>query len=97
MNKDIAFPETSHPVDYSAKKALASHFNQLVEDRGLNQKQISAITGMTQPKVSQIKNYNLKNISLERLINALVALDQRVDIIITHSKNNDSACINVRY
>ena len=41
---------------------------------------------MPQSKVSQIKNYKLQNISLERLMQALVALDQRVEILARASR-----------
>ncbi|MEX0738992.1 MAG: XRE family transcriptional regulator [Pseudohongiella sp.] len=37
---------------------------------------------MSQPKVSQVRRYKLQNISLERLMLALVALDQRVEIVV---------------
>jgi len=44
--------------------------------------EVASITGMMQPKVSQARRYKLKNISLERLIQALVSLDQQVEIIV---------------
>ena len=37
---------------------------------------------MTQPKVSQVRRYKLQNISLERLMQALVSLDQQVKIVV---------------
>ena len=57
-------------------------FNELVEECGLSQTEVAAITGMTQPKVSQVRRYKLQNISLERLMQALVSLDQRVEIVV---------------
>ena len=50
----------------------------LIEKRGLSQIAAASITGMTQPKISQVRRYKLQNISLERLMHALIALDQRV-------------------
>jgi len=38
--------------------------------------------GLPQPKVSAIKNYQLHGISLERLIAALVVLDQSIVITV---------------
>ena len=38
--------------------------------------------GISQSKVSAIRNYKLHGISLERLLQALVALDQRVAIVV---------------
>ena len=62
----------------SAKAALALKFNELIDRRGLSPTAAAKLTGMTQPKVSQVRRYKLQNISLERLMQALVSLDQRV-------------------
>ena len=56
--------------------------NTLFDQRGLSQTEAAAITGMTQPKVSQVRRYKLQNISLERLMQALVSLDQQVKIVV---------------
>lgn len=62
----------------SAKAVLAVKINELLKNRGFSQTQAAGITGMTQPKVSQVRQYKLQNISLERLMLALVSLDQQV-------------------
>jgi predicted XRE-type DNA-binding protein len=76
---DLGFDDAE---ELSAKAALALNLNELIEQRGLNQTAAAAITGMTQPKVSQIRRYKLRNISLERLMQALVSLDQEVEIVV---------------
>lgn len=68
--------------ELSAKAVLALKFNELIDQRGLSQTETAAVTGMTQPKVSQVRRYKLQNISLERLMQALVSLDQQVEIVI---------------
>ena len=50
---------------------------------------------MTQPKVSQVRRYKLQNISLVRLMQALVSLDQRVEIIVRPARRAHGACITV--
>lgn len=55
----------------SAKAVLAVKLNELIAKRGLSQTEAAHITGMTQPKVSQVRHYKLQNISLERLMRAL--------------------------
>lgn len=74
---DIGFEDAE---ELSTKAALALKLNQLIAQRGLNQTDAAAIVGMTQPKVSQVRRYKLQNISLERLMQALVSLDQHVEI-----------------
>ena len=53
------------------------------------------MTGMTQSKVSQVRRYKLLNISLERLMQALVSLDQHVEIVVRPARRNDQAGITV--
>ena len=70
-------------------------FNELVEECGLSEIEVAAITGMTQPKVSQVRRYKLQNISLERLMQALVSLDQRVEIVVRPARRAHVAGITV--
>ena len=81
--------------ELSAKAALAFKLNELIAKRGLSQTAVAAITGMTQPKVSQVRRYKLQNISLERLLQALVALDQRVEIVVKPAQRSRQPGITV--
>jgi predicted XRE-type DNA-binding protein len=81
--------------DRSAKVVLASKFNELVDKRGLSQTEVADITCMTQPKVSQVRRYKLQNISLERLMQALVSLDQHVEIVVRPARRTHSAGLTV--
>ena len=76
---DLGFDDAE---ELTAKAALALKLNSLIDQRGLSQTEAAAITGMTQPKVSQVRRYKLQNISLERLMQALVSLDQQVKIVV---------------
>ncbi len=78
-----------------AKIVLAAKLNELIEKRGLSQTEVADITGMTQPKVSQVSRKNLRNISLERLMHALVSLDQNVEIVVRPSRRAQGAGITV--
>lgn len=89
---DLGFEDAE---ELSAKAALALKLNELIDQRGLNQTDAAAITGMTQPKVSQVRRYKLQNISLERLMQALVSLDQHVEIVIQPARRTHSAGITV--
>ena len=81
--------------DLSAKAILAVKLNALIEKRGLSQTEAAGITGMTQPKVSQVRRYKLQNISLERLMQALVSLDQQVEIVVRPARRTHAAGITV--
>ena len=89
---DLGFEDAE---ELSAKAALAVKLNQLIDKRGLNQTAAAAITGMTQPKVSQVRRYKLRNISLERMMQALVSLDQRVEIVVQPARRTHAPGITV--
>ncbi|WP_448094270.1 helix-turn-helix domain-containing protein [Pseudomonas lini] len=81
--------------ELSIKAALALRLNELINQRGLSQTETAAITGMTQPKISQIHRYRLQNISMERLMQALVSLDQCVEIVVQPARHARCAGITV--
>ena len=89
---DLGFDDAE---ELSAKAVLAFKLNELIRQRGLSQTEAAAITGMTQPKVSQVHRYKLQNISLERLMHALVPLDQRVEIVVQPARRTRVAGISV--
>jgi predicted XRE-type DNA-binding protein len=89
---DLGFEEAE---DLSAKAVLAVKLNELIDKRGLSQTEAAAITGMTQPKVSQVRRYKLQNISLERLMQALVSLDQHIEIVVRPARRAHAAGITV--
>lgn len=89
---DLGFEDAE---ELSAKAALAFKLNKLIAQRRLSQAAVAALTGMTQPKVSQVRRYKLQNISLERLLQALVSLNQCVDIVVKPARRSRAAGITV--
>lgn len=91
----LADLELADAEELSAKAVLAIKLNELIEKRGLSQTEAASITGMTQPKVSQVRRFKLQNISLERLMEALVSLDQHVEIVVRPARRAHGAGITV--
>ncbi len=89
---DLGFADAE---ELSAKAVLAVKLNELIDKRSLSQTEAAHITGMTQPKVSQVRRYKLQNISLERLMQALVSLDQHVEIVVRPARRAHAAGITV--
>jgi predicted XRE-type DNA-binding protein len=89
---DLGFDDAE---ELSAKTVLAVKLNELIDKRGLSQTEAARLTGMTQPKVSQVRRYKLQNISLERLMQALVSLDQHVEIVVRPAHGTHAAGIRV--
>lgn len=67
------------------KQVLATKINRIIDARGLSQVEAGQILGMPQPKISAIRNYKLRGISFERLLQALADLGQHIDIIVSPS------------
>jgi predicted XRE-type DNA-binding protein len=89
---DLEFPDAE---ELTAKAILAKKINDIVESRSLNQFDTAKLLGMPQPKVSAIRNYKLRGISLERLMLALTALGQHVEITVSPSNRRAPARIDV--
>ena len=89
---DLGFEDAE---ELSVKAILAMKLNGLIDQRNLSQTEAAAIIGMSQPKVSQVRRYQLQNISLERLMQALVSLDQHVEIVVQPARRTQAAGITV--
>lgn len=89
---DLGFDDAE---ELTVKAALALKLNTLIDQRGLSQMAVVAITGMTQSKVSQVRRYKLQNISLERLMRALVSFDQQVEIVVRPVRRSHEPGITV--
>lgn len=76
---DLGFPDAA---ERQTKTRLALAINELLKRRRLKQREAAELLGIPQPTVSAIKNYRLDNISVERLMEFLTALDQDVEITI---------------
>lgn len=67
---------------WSAKILLADKVNELLDERALNQSAAAERLGISQSKISAIRNHKLNGISMERLLHVLVGLNQRVTIVV---------------
>ncbi|HWK53991.1 MAG TPA: helix-turn-helix transcriptional regulator [Hyphomicrobiales bacterium] len=90
--RDLGFDDAE---ELTAKAALALKLNNLIDQRNLSQTEAARLTGMTQPKISQVRRYKLQNISLERLMQALVSLDQHVEIVVRPARRTHAPGITV--
>jgi predicted XRE-type DNA-binding protein len=77
------------------KVELAGRLNELIALRGMRQREAAAKIGTSQSKVSQVSRYKLANISVGRLLQALVALEQHIDIVIRPSEESASPGVRV--
>ena len=89
---DIGLPDAE---ELTAKAVLAKKINDILDQRALTQSAAAQLLGIPQPKISAIRRYKIRGISLERLMQALTALGQNVEIVVTKSKRKSAARIAV--
>ena len=89
---DLGFADAE---ELSAKTILAKRLNEILAARRLSQSKAATLLGMPQPKVSAIRNYKLRGVSIERLMLALTALGQNVEITVRPCRRESAARIKV--
>lgn len=77
---DLGMPDADLRL---AKARLAQQVTAVMRERGLTQTQIAARMGIDQPQVSRITRGQLRDFSLEKLIELVRRLDVDVDITLT--------------
>ncbi|MBI5431168.1 MAG: XRE family transcriptional regulator [Nitrosomonadales bacterium] len=75
---------------------LAMRINELLLERKLTQAKASALFGIPQPHISDLKHYKLARFSSERLMHFITMLDRDVEIIIRpKAKGHESGLLSV--
>lgn len=69
-------------AERQAKLRLAFALNQVLADRKLGQPSAAKVLGLTQPKVSSLRQYKLARFSVQLLINLLAAVDEDIETLI---------------
>ena len=77
--KDLGLP---NPEERLAKARLASLIYDIIEERGLTQVEAARILGISQPKISALRNGRLAGFSIERLFSFLRKLDHDIEIVV---------------
>jgi predicted XRE-type DNA-binding protein len=90
---DLGYPDST---ERQARLRLALALNRVLDHRSLTQAEAAKLLGVSQPKVSALRNYKLAGFSVERLMTFLTALDQDVRIVIRQKpRSRRSARIGV--
>ncbi len=90
--QDLGFADAE---ELTAKVLLARKINELIAERRLTQRAAAERLGLPQPKISAIRNYKLRGVSLERMMLALTVLGQHVEIVVTPGSRKAPARIDV--
>ncbi len=91
---DLGLPDAA---ELDAKVRLAVMINRLLAAQRLNQVTAAARLKVSQPKISALKNYRLDGLSIERLIDFLLALGQDVEIYVRPRKDRRVGTVSVTF
>jgi predicted XRE-type DNA-binding protein len=91
---DLELPDAA---ELDTKARLAVKINALIAARRLTQVTAAARLKVSQPKISALKNYRLDGLSIERLINFLLALGQDVEIYVRPRKDRRVGTVSVTF
>ena len=90
---DLGYADST---ERQARLRLALALNRVLDQRSLTQAEAAKLLGVSQPKVSALRNYKLAGFSVERLMTFLTALDRDVRIVIRQKpRSRQSARISV--
>lgn len=96
IEKDCRRGRRKRPADEAPpKRLLAEELNRILDARCLNQAEVARLLSIPQPRVSAIRHYNLRGISMQRLMQALTDLGQRVEIVVSPTDEPSKARIDV--
>lgn len=76
---DLGFKDAG---ERKLKLELAIRLNQLIDGQRMSQAVIGKLFGISQPHVSELRNYKLDRFSTERLLRFMTMLDLDVEILI---------------
>lgn len=85
---DLGFPDAE---ERQTKLRLVYALNAIVDAKRLTQAAAATRLGLSQPKVSALRNYKLEGFSVERLMMLLNALDQDIEIVIRKKPRSRAA------
>ncbi|WP_420337902.1 helix-turn-helix domain-containing protein [Roseibium sp.] len=88
--------ELENAPELKLKAAILGQINSILDHRHLSQKQSAELLGLTQPKVSALKNGRLHGFSLEKLLEIMVRLDRDVEIGFKKSRSKHAGRYFVR-
>lgn len=91
--EDLGYADAA---ERQVKTRLALAVNDLLKERKLKQREIAALLGVPQPKVSALKHYRLDQFSVEKLMSFVTTLNHDVEIMIRpHAKPGEAGSISV--
>ena len=86
--QDLGLPNAE---EHFVKAQLVFKIDTIMKERGLKQVEAASLFGVRQPDVSKMLHGEFRQVSVERLLRFLVALDQDVEIVVKPHRSRSNA------
>jgi predicted XRE-type DNA-binding protein len=86
--KDLGVPNAE---EHLVKAQLVSKIDAIMTERRLKQVEAAGLLGIKQPDVSKMLRGEFRQVSVERLLRFLVALEQDVEIVVKPHRDRNNA------
>ena len=91
--QDLGLPNAE---EHFVRAQLVFKIDAIMKKRGMKQVQAASLFGVRQPDVSKMLHGEFRQVSVERLLRFLVALDQDVEIVVKpHRSRNNAPALRV--
>ena len=93
--EDLGLPNSQELL---VKSGLVQRLGQVIESRGLSQREIADTLGVDQPKISKLLRGQFNGFSTDRLLRFLRLLDQDIEIVLRNkpAKADRNGRVSVR-
>ena len=81
--------ELENPQELQARSMLGFHVIELLKDKDMKQREIGTLLGIKQAEVSHLLNGHFSRFSIEKLIDFLKPLNQKVTIKISPHREGE--------
>ena len=81
--------ELEDPQELQARSMIGFHVIELLKDKNMKQREIGSLLGIKQAEVSHLLNGHLSRFSIEKLMNFLKCLNQKVTIKISPHREGE--------
>ena len=85
---DLDLPDAGEML---VKAQLALSITKIIKSRGLTQMKAAQITGLSQPKLSDMLNGKFRGISEAKMLGCISRLGRDIQIVINHNERPDNS------
>ena len=91
----FADPDLQDADAHIVKAELVARIDDIIQQRDLTQAEAGRLLGLSQPDLSRLLRGDIREYSLERLLELLIALNRDIDIVIRQPRSTTGGRLRV--